>query len=350
MNKLSPIAIITAIILTTGLSACGGSGSSGASTTTSSGDTSTSGDSTGGSGATNAIDITTTIFTSREADCASYVEQYEAFATDITVGTNFIANVKLTANDDTCTMTSNAIPNHNFNDNTAHFANQVAEQAQVYQIKRNPQMASTSTPLSQQVNNGIMLNGIIIDLLSAGCYDPTSPQASDGAQGDDEGITPIGCQTSHPWLADPQGVFHRFGADAHNAHTQPGGLYHYHGNPNALFDDNPGDQGSPVIGFAADGFPIYGSYFLDSNTGLIRQAQSGYSLKPARQDVLGYATPPGLPDGKFINDWEFTNAGDLDECNGMTIDGQYGYYVIDQFPWVLNCYSGTPHESFNKSF
>ena len=51
--------------------------------------------------------------------------------------------------------------------------------------------------------------------------------------------------------------------------------------------------------------------------------------------------PGGSYDGTYIQDYEFNqtklDAGtcDLDECNGMTIDGTYGYYVTDSYPWVL---------------
>ena len=34
-----------------------------------------------------------------------------------------------------------------------------------------------------------------------------------------------------------------------------------------------------VVGFAADGFPIYGSYILDEQTGTYRKVLSGYTLK-----------------------------------------------------------------------
>ena len=44
----------------------------------------------------------------------------------------------------------------------------------------------------------------------------------------------------------------------------------------------------------------------------------------------------------------FTGNGDLDECNGMTVDGDYGYYVTDAYPWVLNCLIGDPDPSFDK--
>jgi len=61
-----------------------------------------------------------------------------------------------------------------------------------------------------------------------------------------------------------------FGTDEHNAHTQPDGTYHYHGNPLALFEQSNPTSPSPVIGFAADGFPVFGSFILDGGT--IRRA------------------------------------------------------------------------------
>lgn len=66
------------------------------------------------------------------------------------------------------------------------------------------------------------------------------------------------------------------GTDNNNAHTQPDGTYHYHGNPMAMFitDCDASGIASPVIGFAADGFPIYGSCFNDNGT--VRKATSSY--------------------------------------------------------------------------
>jgi hypothetical protein len=40
--------------------------------------------------------------------------------------------------------------------------------------------------------------------------------------------------------------------------------------------------------------------------------------------------------------------GDLDECNGMSYQGVYGYYITDSFPYVLNCFKGTPDLTFHK--
>ena len=115
-----------------------------------------------------------------------------------------------------------------------------------------------------------------------------------------------------------------------------------------MFDDNPGPTGSPVIGFAADGFPIYGSYFLDPNTATVRRAISGYQARPGNRPSSP-TDPGGSYDGTYIDDYEFLGSGDLDECNGMTLNGQYGYYVTDTYPWVLGCHSGAVDPTFDKN-
>ena len=103
-----------------------------------------------------------------------------------------------------------------------------------------------------------------------------------------------------------------------------------------------------MIGFAADGFPIYGSYIYDSETGIYRKVVSGYTLKDGLRGEESDTNPGGTYDGLYRADWEWTDAGDLDECNGMTYNDQYGYFVTDQFPYILNCFKGSPHASFAK--
>ncbi|MEP1470041.1 MAG: YHYH protein [Halieaceae bacterium] len=288
-----------------------------------------------------AIDITNDIFVDTSGDCGYYALSYTADARDVLEDTEFVSNVEITYDEESCTLSSNGIPNHDFQDANGRFATTVSEQSISVTIPRLPEQVNSVTALSQRNYDAIMLNGVALDLLSAGCYDPQSPQA------DAEGNTPIGCTLEDGWLLDPMYSESSFGTDGHNAHSQPNGLYHYHGNPVAMFDDNPGANGSPVIGFAADGFPIYGNYFYDSQTRTMRKAVSGYRLRAgSRPD--GANDPGGIYDGTYIDDFEFTDAGDLDECNGMTIDGQYGYYVTDSYPWVLNCFKGTVDNSFSK--
>ena len=316
-----------------------GSNSSSASSSSSSSSTSSNSSSSGGAGA---VDLTDQILLERSTDCADYTNQYQADVTDIQRAMIFSESVVITNTNTTCTITSNNIPNHNFNDQSASFATPVAEVSQSFTLTRTPTPESSTSPLAQSSYDGVMLNGVPLDLLSAGCYDPTNPRA------DNDGNTAIGCTVNDGWLLDPLGTAHKFGADQHNAHTQPDGSYHYHGNPNALFDTNPGPNGSPVIGFAADGYPIYGSYFLDPFSGQVRKAVSGYTLKPGTRPGPSNQDPGGAYDGTYIDDWEFTDGGDLDECNGMTLDNQYGYYVTDSYPWVIKCLRGSPHHSFDK--
>ena len=167
-------------------------------------------------------------------------------------------------------------------------------------------------------------------------------------------IEKIGCGNEYignAWRYDPMSSLNQFGTDTHNAHTQPDGAYHYHGNPNALFDMTDPTEESPVIGFAADGYPIYGSYISDNGT--VRKVESSYTLKTGSRVALGTEAngdfPGGDYDGQYREDYEYVQGhGDLDECNGMTHNGAYGYYITDSFPWVLTCFKGTTDTSFNK--
>jgi hypothetical protein len=287
------------------------------------------------------IDITNAILQSTSGNCADYEEFYFADVMDIQQSLGFNAFIEVTTTADSCKFSSNNIPNHDFNDDSAAFATQVAVIGRNLEVTRSPETAATATALSQQSYDAVMLNGVVLDILSAGCYNPDDPMA------DVDGNTPIGCSTNDPWLLDPMSDLTNFGTDLNNAHTQPDGGYHYHGNPNALFNDAPGPNGSPVIGFAADGFPVFGSYFLDPDSGTVRKAISGYTLRAGARPAMP-SDPGGVYDGTYIDDYEFTDSGDLDSCNGMTVNGQYGYYVTDSYPWVINCFTGTPDPSFSK--
>jgi len=100
------------------------------------------------------------------------------------------------------------------------------------------------------------------------------------------------------------------------------------------------------VGFAAVGFPIFGSYIDDGGT--IRAVTSSYQLRDGNRPS-GPDDPGGTYDGNYIDDYEYVEgSGDLDECNGMMRDGVYGYYIIDEFPWVLRCYQGETDSSFDK--
>ncbi|AKS46703.1 YHYH protein [Octadecabacter temperatus] len=274
-------------------------------------------------------EIKDVILTDRSTNCADYADTYSAEVTDVQNARNFRASLAITVTGDSCEITSNAVPNHDFNA-TGRFARPVAEQNQSYSVPANPTFNSAPVALSLRYDNAVFLNGVKLDLLAAGCFG-----VGDGR---------IGCNdVSSPYRYDPMGPGAGFGADEHNAHTQPDGTYHYHGNPMALFDQSNPTSPSPVIGFAADGFPIFGSYIADGST--IRLATTSYRLKSGTRS----GGPGGSYDGTFVDDWEFVaGSGDLDQCNGMVQDGVYGYVVTENYPHVIGCFMGTPDPSFLK--
>ena len=336
-----------ALSVTLALAGCGDSGAAesgeSASTdpSTSASGTSNTSTSTGGetSGETSGDgDITDAEFSNRSPKCADYVGDYSASVKDSTSGTPFMAMVSISASSDTCTISSNGIPNHDFNDAGA-FATPVGEVDESFTISAAPSDAASPTALSLMLDNAVFRNGVKLDLLAAACY---------GVGDEPLGKEKIGCfKTDTPWRYDPMSPNNEFGTDSHNAHTQPDGAYHYHGDPRAMYDDS-GNTASGLLGWAADGYPIYGPWFDDGGT--VRKAVSGYALKQGdRVNQAGEgAFPGGAYDGSFIDDYEFTGFGDLDECNGMTVDGVYGYYVTDRYPWVIKCFKGTPDDSFMK--
>lgn len=278
------------------------------------------------------LDITNAILSNKSENCVDYMEEFTSTVNDVNRGIVFNGDLTITQIGNKCVFNTNAIPNHDFNDGGNAFPNNVSEQNDQFEITTSPEIASEVSEISLRADNAIMLNGVKVDLLAAGCFGI--------------GNGKIGCNDmNQPWRYDPMHAANGFNVDSHNAHAQPDGTYHYHGSPLALFD-NSDSQDSPVVGFAADGFPIFGSFFDDEGT--IRRAASSYRLKSGARPA-GADDPGGNYDGAFRDDYEYIEGlGDLDECNGMTVNGVYGYYITDDYPYVLACFSGTPDSSFNK--
>ena len=86
----------------------------------------------------NAVDITNAIFTRDSTDCADYANSYASSVLDITRSLGFGGAVTLSSDATSCALSSNNIPNHDFNDLTARFATQVSEVNRAFTIPRNP--------------------------------------------------------------------------------------------------------------------------------------------------------------------------------------------------------------------
>ena len=137
----------------------------------------------------------------------------------------------------------------------------------------------------------------------------------------------------------------------------------YFENLRTSFGDS-GLQVSNIIGWAYDGNPIYGPYGYsdpENSNSVPKRLESGYTLNPS--NVIDR---PLLPSGFFVEDYEYTNSGDLDENNGRFSktpefpNGVYAYFAtldtfsIPKFPYFIgNKYrSNTLNENstLNQSF
>ncbi|MEM9141806.1 MAG: YHYH protein [Bacteroidota bacterium] len=134
------------------------------------------------------------------------------------------------------------------------------------------------------------------------------------------------------------------GLDHNHAHVQPTGAYHYHGAPTGLIKQLDKGEDIILIGFAKDGFPMY-----YSKSGKYKPS---YVLSEAIRtgEICGYRNPKQHieqslsnthPDGTFVSDWTYVpGQGQLDECNGIEHNGQYAYFVTDEYPYVGRCLKG----------
>lgn len=158
------------------------------------------------------------------------------------------------------------------------------------------------------------------------------------------------------WRYEAGTGFLNLGLDENNAHVQPTGAYHYHALPTGLVARLGGDgKKMLLVGWAADGFPLYTSYghsAAKDATSPLKKMRSSYRLKSGVRP----GGPGGKYDGRFTQDFEYApGTGDLDECNGrfgVTPEfpqGIYHYYITDEFPFVARAFRGTPDASFHKN-
>jgi len=292
----------------------------------------------------------------RNPDCEDYVGTYFA---DVKLNNQdqLTMDFEISAEATKCVLKSNNIPNHDVGGSV-----KPNKSDYILNLPRNPVKTDVATYVEKKGGkltlNGILLNGVDLDMDSAFCYNPAfdTPNNISLGKGDDK----CGIKDYH-WYAVPAENPLSVQLDAFAGHPY-NGRYHYHGDNDALSflnaAGNVGIYGSPVVGFAPDGFPIYGHYFYDASDGEVKKANSSWKTKDAykngRTALAGATFPP--PDtkthklGMFVEDYEYVeNHGDLDECNGMTdAFGNYGYYYTEIYPYGPRCTFGTPDDSFTK--
>ncbi len=216
--------------------------------------------------------------------------------------------------------------------------NVAEEQNFVFQIPRHPEEetgAKTSTPLGPI---GVLINGVVI----------------------------FNSEDAHSY--NNRNIWHRNAVaveassfDSCLGHPQAQGIYHHHQNPVCLYKMDS-TKHSPILGYAYDGYPIYGPYGYANTdgTGGIKRMVSSYKLRNITKRTslpdgtqlspseYGPDVSSQYPLGYFIEDYKYVDSsGDLDKYNGRFCvtpeypNGTYAYFVTvnadgsSAYPYII---------------
>lgn len=212
----------------------------------------------------------------------------------------------------------------------ANNPNTISAQSYTFRVPLNPKLTGSIKQLGLN-NFGVAVNGIT--------FDPTAAETYKG---------------NRDWFYEPLSGAINLGVDVNHAHAQPNGAYHYHGKPTLLLQSLGvnATKHSPLVGWAADGFPIYALYGYKDNAKQVVPVRSSYRLKQGSRPTGG-TNPGGTYDGTFLNDYEYVKgAGNLDECNGRMTStpefpqGTYAYFITNEYPMIPRCFKGSPSSDF----
>jgi len=233
----------------------------------------------------------------------------------------------------------------------------------IFKFPLTPQQ-NTGTPTATTGGNiGLFINGVaLFDYRDGVAWNPNT-QSLCGGPGNPP--CPGGPGASMAWNRDAI-LAEKAGFDCSKGHPAMGN-YHHHQNPSAfkldrnvisticnLYDADglyviDSNRHSPLIGFAYDGFPIYGAYaFSNTNgTGGIARMKSGYQLKTMTSRTNGPPINATYPLGYFREDYEFivhTGQPDyLDEHNGR-------FCITPEYPTGIYAYFCTVDSNWNSAY
>lgn len=239
----------------------------------------------------------------------------------------------------TLTVESNAIPSFTMYNTTINPLREIDFKAT---ITLNPTIAEKITPISDE--NGTPLLGYLgFTVTGIPIYGPTEAAIPPTQAYGSPIYNCIVAMGSNRFCAP--GKTTRPGCGAHTGHL----AYHYHFIEEACFQGAKSLVAKPweikvdpskksgIIGYAADGFPIYGRY----------EHKGGDKDAEVIQVHSSYFPVEGkTPETNAFKAYEYKEMDDphqyLDECNGHTHDGSYHYHATDEFPYIIGCFKGTP--------
>ncbi len=262
-------------------------------------------------------------------------------------------------------VTTNGIPAYTtgpFLDGNPSLA---TEQNAIFKFPLTP-TENTGTPTATTMGNiGVFINGVALFDARDGVSWKSSTNSLAGG--------PLGGTGDGVWNRDAI-VAERAGFDCSKGHPAMGN-YHHHQNPSAfdldlqvlsticsLYDADglyaiDSTQHSPLIGFAYDGYPIYGAYGYKNadGTGGIVRIKSSYSLRnittrttlyTGSSVTAGPAVSTTYPLGYFQEDYGYTapvSEDYLDIHNGR-------FCVTPEYPNGTYCYFATVDENWNSAY
>lgn len=241
------------------------------------------------------------------------------------------ANVSITASSGFRTIAGDALPNHHHGrfPNPAN-PNIITPQDDSHRVPLHPKTSDRWREV-ELAAFGIAINGILLE-----------PNAAEWWEDD----------RNSDWRYEALGHHVDLGVDGNHAHVQPTGKYHYHGMPSGLLETLGSSEDFTLIGYAADGFPVYSHWSYgeaDDANSVLHPLTSSYRVKSGtRPDG-----PGGSYDGTFVQDYEYVaGLGDLDQANGRTgvtpeyPAGTYYYVITPNFPFIPRYWRGEPSSDF----
>jgi hypothetical protein len=234
----------------------------------------------------------------------------------------------------------------------------------IFKLPLNP-TRNTGTPTATTGGNiGLFINGVALFDYRDGVAWNNTTMALCGGPGNPP--CPGGPGASMDWNRDAVPA-EKAGFDCAKGHPAMGN-YHHHQNPSAfdldkvvisnvctLYDADglyviDSTVHSPLIGFAYDGFPIYGAYAYKNadGTGGIARMKSSYTHRSITTRTLGPAVNTTYPLGYFREDYQYntTSASTpdyLDEHNGR-------FCITPEYPAGIYCYFATVDANWNSSY
>jgi hypothetical protein len=247
------------------------------------------------------------------------------------------------------------------------------DQNAIFKVSLNPTQNTGNLTATNGGNIGIFINGVaLFDYRDGVAWNTATNSLCGGLPG--MSPCPGGPGASQSWNRDAVPA-EKLGFDCSKGHPAMGN-YHHHQNPSAykldlnvisticdLYDADglyaiDSTAHSPLIGFAYDGFPIYGAYGYKNadGTGGITRIKSGYQLRNITTRTLwadgtdvadGPSVSTTYPLGYFREDYEFiahTGQEDyLDEHNGR-------FCKTPEYPNGIYCYFATVDANWNSAY